>query len=1274
MADFRLGRLKFNWRGDWTPSTEYVIDDIVKFGANTYVVTTNHTSTANERDWYDNDLSYWSLHVEGIRNVGSYSAGTFYKVNDILKYGNTQYRVTAGIGTTAGLQFSGDASPNVTAYVAGFNGEGPWDAGTVYETGDVVLYAGNSYVAIQTSVQGAIPPTELTTQWDFLAQGHNAVGLTTYESGVTYYRGDLVTVGGDTYQVDATSTENVHPTKGLSVGIGSTLVGVAITAWTIYNRGLRYAGSYSTTTEYYRNDVVEYASSSYVGIGSTSFLYITPGSDATKWAALSVGDSNALLTQPGDLLVRDSTSPTRLAIGQTYQSLGVGTDSTPQWMTIGDSTRIYHVDPELGSDTFNGITPDMAFRTLKTACDSASAITDITNFVYDEASGLSTITAPNHGILYPNITVRLRDIEFSCLSGANTYAVNAFQYDNSAGVATCTVGAAMTGLQIGDTIRLDNLEFTCPGGSGITTTIFPDGTRGEGFNFTVSAINGPQQIEMAVGISTIQHIYVSGGTLFVGVDTSFFPRNILTSYFNVIDVVDNDTFTCNVGVSTINHAYVAGGQVLNLSPAVVKLSSSEFVEQLPIVVPPFTSVVGSTLRSSKVRPASGLSADGVTPNNRQTMFQLSDATTIQGLNADGMVGFDYDSTRPFELAASTVRTGVGTTACGVYFAFNPNSPILNKSPYVKDCTVFGNPPTDGGSGGAGVGALADGGVHSSGFRTMVFDAFTNVLSDGAGFILDADAGSEIVSSFTYYCKWGYYAGGGSRIRGVGGNNSYGDYGVIASGFSTAETPRSLRLFGDKLDTTVGTISGTIAIGNTITGGTSGAKATFINDQTSSDSIYFKYYPGYGDPTIGAGQTVGIGTTSFVPGEWLNFVGSGTTGAVLVSAVSGSVGGQQGVLFELDLADGDNLPLVGDAIGITTTGIGSDLVNDDSRFYIVNNVTGFQTSFSQHRGDIGASPVVYSGRVTVTVSPEKGIRTPDTRTGLGATNNLDGGGGSMVEVRTKFSNARLTGHDFLSIGVGNKTETNYPNVNESNVQQGNETSNFGPGRVFFVSTDQGGNFRVGDFFSVNQLTGAATLDASAFNLSGLTELRLGSLGGQIGEAINEFSSDETMSGNSNTATPTEFAVRGFITRGSMGVEAMVPPKGTTAQRPVSPIQGGFRFNTDLGSFEGYSGTAWVPIGGLQNVDVTSTHSATSFSALWCDTSGGGYTVTLPATPNKGDTIRIFDVAKSFDSNTLTIARNGKLIMGDAADLTVTTEGASFDMIFYNDTYGWRIFSV
>ena len=229
-------------------------------------------------------------------------------------------------------------------------------------------------------------------------------------------------------------------------------------------------------------------------------------------------------------------------------------------------------------------------------------------------------------------------------------------------------------------------------------------------------------------------------------------------------------------------------------------------------------------------------------------------------------------------------------------------------------------------------------------------------------------------------------------------------------------------------------------------------------------------------------------------------------------------------------------------------------------------------------------------------------------------------------------------------------------------------------MFFVSTDQGGNFRVGDFFSVNQLTGAATLDANAFNLSGLTELRLGSLGGQIGEAINEFSSDATMSGNSNTACPTEFAVRGFLLRDNMGVEAMVPPKGSTGERPVNLIEGQFRYNSTLKTMEYYNGTSWIPTGEVATTNVTSGTSAVSWGQYFVDTSGGILTITLPATPAVGDKIRFYDVAKTFDTNNLTLARNGKLIQGDAADLTVNAESAAFELVFSGDTYGWRIFSI
>ena len=160
---------------------------------------------------------------------------------------------------------------NVTSYTSGFNGEGPWQAGIIYEVGDVVSYAGNSYVAITTTTQGVIPPTELLAEWNFLSEGVDAVGLTTYEAGVTYYKGQLVQAGGNVYRHNATSSVNVHPTKGLTTGIGSTQVGVAATAWILFNQGLRYDGSYSASKEYYPNDVVEYSSSSYVGIGSTGW-------------------------------------------------------------------------------------------------------------------------------------------------------------------------------------------------------------------------------------------------------------------------------------------------------------------------------------------------------------------------------------------------------------------------------------------------------------------------------------------------------------------------------------------------------------------------------------------------------------------------------------------------------------------------------------------------------------------------------------------------------------------------------------------------------------------------------------------------------------------------------------------------------------------------------------------------------------------------------------------------------------------------------------------
>lgn len=88
----------------------------------------------------------------------------------------------------------------------------------------------------------------------------------------------------------------------------------------------------------------------------------------------------------------------------------------------------------------------------------------------------------------------------------------------------------------------------------------------------------------------------------------------------------------------------------------------------------------------------------------------------------------------------------------------------------------------------------------------------------------------------------------------------------------------------------------------------------------------------------------------------------------------------------------------------------------------------------------------------------------------------------------------------------------------------------------------------------------------------------------------------------------------------------------------------------------------------------TYTTTVGELLWIDTTSNAITVTLPPNPSEGATIRFVDVSRNFDVNALTIDRNSRLIQGDADNMTVNTPGAAFDLVYYNETFGWRIFSI
>ena len=138
-------------------------------------------------------------------------------------------------------------------------------------------------------------------------------------------------------------------------------------------------------------------------------------------------------------------------------------------------------------------------------------------------------------------------------------------------------------------------------------------------------------------------------------------------------------------------------------------------------------------------------------------------------------------------------------------------------------------------------------------------------------------------------------------------------------------------------------------------------------------------------------------------------------------------------------------------------------------------------------------------------------------------------GDKITIKIRYSQVRLTGHDFLDVGTGNFTTTNYPGIPTIPSDQLDETVEEGGGRVFMTSTDQDGNFRVGDLFTVEQATGIATLNADAFSISGLQELQLGSVElGSAGAVINEFSTDGTFTANSDSIVPTQRAIKTYIT--------------------------------------------------------------------------------------------------------------------------------------------------
>jgi len=203
-----------------------------------------------------------------------------------------------------------------------------------------------------------------------------------------------------------------------------------------------------------------------------------------------------------------------------------------------------------------------------------------------------------------------------------------------------------------------------------------------------------------------------------------------------------------------------------------------------------------------------------------------------------------------------------------------------------------------------------------------------------------------------------------------------------------------------------------------------------------------------------------------------------------------------------------------------------------------------------------------------------------------------------------------------------------------------------------------------------------LDSGNTNISGqLTTTGLSSFTGNV-EFTDTITGNVSMTGtlspaNISGATATFSGNTEFNDHLSFPSGTLVVPVGNTAARPT-PAEGMFRFNTDLGEFEGYDGSIWGLIGGGGGLAATVVNSNTNAAAegfYFTDSSSGSFNVTLPTLPDAGDVIKL--AGKSWSTNSVTVLRNGNTIEGLAQDLELDIEDSTVEFIYDGST--WQVFT-
>jgi hypothetical protein len=311
MADFKLSRIRYKWKGTWTPGTEYIPDDIVRYSGKVFVCIDQHTSSLEiytDINFLNNDVPpqpvpRWELMMDGKTWRGIWTASTFYDIGDIIKYHGINYicinkHISSSSDSSSEEEFENDKS-NWIVYIETVDWRSIWQTSTYYRLNDVVKYNGNIYRCVDEhtstpTAEAGLEPDIL--KWVIVSLSDSWKG--DWSISTRYIENDVIRYGSNTYRCITGHTSN------------STLVGGFESDnvnWEIVRSGVEYKGTWDPTFDFYKvNDLVKFGGSLWI----TNQSHVPdPTFDESKWVLYTPGFQyenvwlNGNNYQPGDIVL-----------------------------------------------------------------------------------------------------------------------------------------------------------------------------------------------------------------------------------------------------------------------------------------------------------------------------------------------------------------------------------------------------------------------------------------------------------------------------------------------------------------------------------------------------------------------------------------------------------------------------------------------------------------------------------------------------------------------------------------------------------------------------------------------------------------------------------------------------------------------------------------------------------------------------------------------------------------------------------------------------------